>query len=103
MANVASSRKQYNDDNYDEEGTPTPAAVGEAADTIEIGEDEDQAYYHWSKRNGVFRPVGHTQDAVPAGIYEIDNDNSGWFLSKVKFPSDTLLRLPGMPIEFILN
>jgi SpoVK/Ycf46/Vps4 family AAA+-type ATPase len=47
--------------------------------------------------------VGHTQDQVPAGIYEIDNDNSGWFLSKVKFPSDTLLRLPGMPIEFILN
>ena len=71
--------------------------------TAEAGEEEDQAYYHWSKRNGVFRPVGHTQDEVPAGIYEIDNDNSGWFLSKVKFPSDTLLRLPGMPIDFILD
>ena len=47
--------------------------------------------------------MGHTQDTIPAGIYEIDNDNSGWFLSKVKFPSDNLLRLPGMPIEFILN
>jgi hypothetical protein len=84
----------------DEPSTPktTLAAEGQGG-----GEDEDQAYYHWSKRNGVFRPVGHTQDTVPAGIYEIDNDNGGWFLSKVKFPSDALLRLPGMPIDFILN
>jgi ATPase family associated with various cellular activities (AAA) len=74
---------------------------GEAAEGS--SEEEDQAYYHWSKRNGVYRPVGHTQDKVPAGIYEIDNDNGGWFLSKVKFPSDALLRLPGMPIDFILN
>jgi ATPase family associated with various cellular activities (AAA) len=65
--------------------------------------DEDQAYYHWSKRNGLFRPVGHTQDQVPAGIYEIDNDNSGWYLSKVKFPSDFLLRLPGTPTDYILD
>jgi hypothetical protein len=66
-------------------------------------EEDDQAYYHWSKRNGVYRPTGHTQDTVPSGIYEIDNDNSGWFLSKVKFPSDNLLRLPGMPIDYILD
>ena len=83
---------------YDDE----PEAVNTKGEGAE-GQEEDQAYYHWSKRNGVYRPVGHTQDKVPAGIYEIDNDNGGWFLSKVKFPSDALLRLPGMPIDFILN
>jgi hypothetical protein len=81
----------------DETETETPKPASTKAD------DQDQAYYHWSKRNGVFRPVGHTQDTIPAGIYEIDNDNGGWFLSKVKFPSDNLLRLPGMPIDFILS
>jgi hypothetical protein len=84
-----------------------PVACDEAEtpkrQTVSVGDDQDQAYYHWSKRNGLYRPVGHTQDAIPAGIYEIDNDNSGWFLSKVKFPSDTLLRLPGMPIDYILS
>lgn len=65
--------------------------------------EEENEYYHWSKRGGLYRPVGKTQDTIPAGIYEIDNDNQGWFLSRVKFPSDTLLRLPGMPIEFILH
>src|SRR5271166_5737713 len=82
---------------YDDDEPVTPKSEGAE------GQEEDQAYYHWSKRNGVYRPVGHTQDKVPAGIYEIDNDNGGWFLSKVKFPSDALLRLPGMPIDFILN
>lgn len=87
---------------YDEE--PTESKPSKAYSDTPIGDDDDdQAYYHWSKRNGVFRPVGHTQDEVPAGIYEIDNDNSGWFLSRVKFPSDNLLRLPGMPIDYILN
>jgi ATPase family associated with various cellular activities (AAA) len=82
----------------------TPQAVlGSGSIDKPAGEEDDQAYYHWSKRNGVFRPVGHTQDEVPAGIYEIDNDNGGWFLSRVKFPSDNLLRLPGMPIDYILN
>lgn len=75
----------------------------ESSPEVQKAEEQDQAYYHWSKRNGVYRPVGHTQDTIPAGIYEIDNDNSGWFLSKVKFPSDALLRLPGMPIDFILG
>ncbi len=84
---------------YDDE----PEAVNTKGEGSAEGQEEDQAYYHWSKRNGVYRPVGHTQDKVPAGIYEIDNDNGGWFLSKVKFPSDALLRLPGMPIDFILN
>src|SRR5271163_4709947 len=83
---------------YDDD-EPAVTPKGDGAE----GQEEDQAYYHWSKRNGVYRPVGHTQDKVPAGIYEIDNDNGGWFLSKVKFPSDALLRLPGMPIDFILN
>jgi hypothetical protein len=90
MANASAKKLDFDDE---DEYEPRP----------EIGSDDDQAYYHWSKRNGVFRPVGHTQDTVPAGIYEIDNDNSGWFLSKVKFPSDALLRLPGMPIDFILD
>jgi hypothetical protein len=92
---------------YDEPevGNATPQAIqgSGSLDKPAGAEEEDQAYFHWSKRNGSYRPVGHTQDKIPAGIYEIDNDNSGWFLSKVKFPSDNLLRLPGMPIEFILN
>ena len=90
MANARLGKLDFDDE---DEYEPRP----------EIGSDDYEAYYHWSKRNGVFRPVGHTQDTVPAGIYEIDNDNSGWFLSKVKFPSDALLRLPGMPIDFILD
>src|SRR5271157_2441947 len=91
---------KYDEDDKAEAATP-PAV--EESDGKPNAEEDDQAYYHWSKRNGVFRPVGHTQDTVPAGIYEIDNDNSGWFLSRVKFPSDNLLRLPGMPIDYILN
>jgi hypothetical protein len=79
------------------------AATPQASQGSPLVKDEDQAYYHWSKRNGLFRPVGHTQDQVPAGIYEIDNDNSGWYLSKVKFPSDALLRLPGTPTDYILD
>ena len=97
MASTASSKKR-NDDYGDE-----PIAGKELELEDEDDGEEDQAYFHWSKRNGSYRPVGHTQDKIPAGIYEIDNDNSGWFLSKVKFPSDNLLRLPGMPIEFILS
>ena len=98
MANTTGSSRGRD---YDDEPEDASEVVKGLADDVDA--DEDQAYYHWSKRQGVYRPVGHTQDQVPAGIYEIDNDNSGWFLSKVKFPSDTLLRLPGMPIEFILN
>lgn len=82
---------------YDEDDSPEVASKPSAVD------EEGQAYFHWSKRNGLYRPVGKVQDTVPAGIYEIDNDNSGWYLSKVKFPADTLLRLPGMPIDYILN
>jgi len=99
MANLASSRKRSYDDDDAVEGT---SSVPKDSQAIEADE-EDQKYFHWSKRGGLYRPVGHTQDSIPAGIYEIDNDNSGWFLSKVKFPSDTLLRLPGTPIEFILD
>ena len=90
---------------YDEDEAPATPKDNKATSSAkdDKDDDEDQAYYHWSKRNGVFRPTGHTQDTVPAGIYEIDNDNSGWFLSKVKFPSDNLLRLPGMPIDYILG
>ena len=89
---------------YEEEGTGVFTDSDPQSNKPAAGGDgDDQAYYHWSKRNGVYRPVGQTQDKIPAGIYEIDNDNSGWFLSKVKFPSDKLLRLPGMPIDFILD
>jgi hypothetical protein len=97
MASTATKKRS----NYDYGDEPL------AGNDLELEDDEDdsedQAYFHWSKRNGAYRPVGHTQDKIPAGIYEIDNDNSGWFLSKVKFPSDNLLRLPGMPIDFILG
>lgn len=92
---LKSKRSSYS---YDEPAA-TPSLVQDAA----VEHDEENEFYHWSKRNGLYRPVGKTQPKVPAGIYEIDNDNAGWFLSKVKFPSDSLLRLPGMPIDFILN
>jgi hypothetical protein len=88
---------------HDEPETANTPTTTSAQGSAMVKEDDDQAYYHWSKRNGLYRPVGHTQDTVPAGIYEIDNDNSGWYLSKVKFPSDALLRLPGMPIDYILG
>src|SRR5271157_3822178 len=98
MATNATKKSRSYD--YDE---PEVSGSGTIPAETESDDEKDQAYFHWSKRNGSYRPVGHTQDTIPAGIYEIDNDNSGWFLSKVKFPSDNLLRLPGMPIEFILN
>ncbi|MGC2231421.1 MAG: ATP-binding protein, partial [Candidatus Acidiferrum sp.] len=80
------------------------ASSGSGATPKALGHDDDNnEYYHWSKRNGLYRPVGKTQDTIPAGIYEIDNDNAGWYLSTVEFPSDALLRLPGMPIDFILD
>lgn len=85
---------------------PSEASTPQSTKAQGVGEDstdEHNEYYHWSLRNGLYRPVGKTQDTVPAGIYEIDNDNAGWYLSKVKFPSDALLRLPGMPIDYILN
>jgi len=101
-SSTGSARAVEYDEDKNEAATPKTTANPVSPDAA-VDDDEDQAYYHWSKRNGVFRPVGHTQDQVPSGIYEIDNDNSGWFLSKVKFPSDNLLRLPGMPIDYILD
>lgn len=89
------SRSDYDDD--------SPEVAQPTSSKPSSEDDEEQAYYHWSKRNGLYRPVGKTQQNVPAGIYEIDNDNAGWYLSKVKFPADTLLRLPGMPIDYILG
>ncbi len=83
--------------------TPEPYDESAAETSNVVDHEEENEYYHWSKRNGLYRPVGKTQNKVPAGIYEIDNDNAGWYLSKVKFPSDSLLRLPGMPIDFILD
>jgi len=80
---------------------PTEIAANQSSGAV--AGDEDNEYYHWSLRNGLYRPVGKTQDGVPSGIYEVANDNQGWYLSKVKFPSDTLLRLPGMPIDLILD
>ena len=91
--------RAVDEDDFDE----SPSVASGSSEPKAADDDDDQAYYHWSKRNGVYRPVGHTQDTVPSGIYEIDNDNSGWYLSKVKFPSDALLRLPGMPIDYILD
>ena len=88
--------------NYDNDVTEDAPAV-QAPTPALTTDGEENAFYHWSKRNGVYRPCGLTQDTIPAGIYEIDNDNQGWFLSRVKFPSDNLLRLPGMPIDFILD
>ena len=65
--------------------------------------EDEPVYSNWVKRKGIYRPCGATQKKVAAGIYGIDNDNEGWYLEKMQFPSDDLLRLPGMPIDFILN
>ena len=90
--------RDYNEDE------PETATEGQPKrDSGGVADDDQNEYYHWSLHKGLYRPVGKTQDTVPAGIYEIDNDNAGWYLSKVKFPSDTLLRLPGMPIDYILD
>ena len=96
MPSSNSRNRELEDDDDDFDEVETPSNKSE-------DDDEEDQYHHWSKRNGVYRPTGQTQDQVPAGIYEIDNDNSGWFLTKVKFPSDNLLRLPGMPIDYILG
>jgi ATPase family associated with various cellular activities (AAA) len=84
--------------------SPNEVSPPKSANGATMGEEhEAEAYAHWSKRNGLYRPTGKTIDSVPSGIYSIDNDNQGWYLEKIKFPSDDLLRLPGMPIEFILD
>lgn len=88
---------------YEIEDEDEAPSITSKADKALTEDEAEQAYHHWSKQNGIYRPVGKTQPSVPAGIYEIDNDNQGWFLSRVKFPSDSLLRLPGMPIDFILD
>jgi hypothetical protein len=93
-------KRNFTDDDS-REGASAPGANSSGLKAVH--DDEENEYYHWSKRNGLYRPVGKTQDTVPAGIYEIDNDNAGWYLSNVKFPSDVLLRLPGMPIDYILD
>lgn len=95
---MALRTKRASDDSYDE-----PEVQASTPYIDDEDDQEENEYYHWSKRNGLYRPVGKVQDTVPAGIYEIDNDNAGWYLSRVKFPSDSLLRLPGMPIDFILD
>src|SRR5208337_5575900 len=66
-------------------------------------EEHKPSYVQWIYRNGVYRPAGGTAAKILPGIYTMENDNTGWFLSPCEFPSDKLLRLPGMPIEFILD
>jgi len=66
-------------------------------------EEHKSAYVQWIYRNGVYRPAGGAVAKIVPGIYTMENDNTGWFLSPCEFPSDKLLRLPGMPIEFILD
>jgi hypothetical protein len=96
-----STRASWND--TEDYGESTNAQATPVSPQSNKNEEEHQAYHHWSKRNGLYRPSGKVQDSIPSGIYEIDNDNAGWYLARVKFPSDSLLRLPGMPIDFILD
>lgn len=56
-----------------------------------------------AKLNEVFRPVGKTTKTLPSDIYEVDSDSQGLYFTPVQFPADTLMRLPGMPIDYIMD
>jgi len=89
---------------------PTSTPVDNASykdDDNDYDVDEDFIKYpftRWNVRAGRFRPISSTiLECLPAGIYEADTDSEGMFLSQVDFPADSLLSLPGMPIDFILS
>jgi energy-coupling factor transporter ATP-binding protein EcfA2 len=65
--------------------------------------EEVTTFSNWTKHGGRYRPTGKVISSIPPGIYGMDTNNEGWYIEQMQFPSDALLRLPGMPIEFILD
>lgn len=73
--------------------------------SIPPDDDESQLtpenrYVSWLS-GGIFRPIGPSIDTVPAGVYSVKIDNVSWYLEPTFFSSDELLKLPGLPIDFI--
>ena len=61
-------------------------------------------YTHWSKRKNRFYPTNATHDKLPSGVYEARSDNEdNIYAREIKFPSDSLLVLPGMPTDFVVE
>jgi hypothetical protein len=91
---------------YNGEEVSTESNSANAAEGKPVAQDDEtveQPFTRWHVRNGKFRPVGSTVERLPSGIYEADNDNDGLYLEQIDFPADALLRLPGTPVDYILE
>lgn len=65
---------------------------------------EKHSYSHWNKTKDRFYPVNATHDSLPSAIYETAYDNDSNVYGKtIEFPTDELLHMPGMPIDYILS
>jgi ATPase family associated with various cellular activities (AAA) len=63
----------------------------------------EEGYANWSVRSGMWFPTGCVRSKISSGIYKTEVTTNGWCLVPISFPSDTLLRLPGTPIDLILD
>lgn len=64
----------------------------------------DKNFSHWSKRKDRFYPTNVTHSSLPSGVYEAKADAEGnVYFTKIEFPADDLMSMPGMPTEYILN
>jgi hypothetical protein len=61
-----STRASWND--TEDYGESTNAQATPVSPQSNKNEEEHQAYHHWSKRNGLYRPSGKVQDSIPSGI-----------------------------------
>lgn len=57
----------------------------------------------WIKKHGCYLGAPQTQTSIPAAIYGAEDTDDGIGLKEIKFPADSLSRLPGLPIDFIIN
>lgn len=57
----------------------------------------------WVKKWGCYIGAPRTLKEIPAAIYQAEETDDGVGLKTIKFPSDNLSRLPGLPIDFIIN
>lgn len=59
----------------------------------------------WGMDGANFRPVGITKPVrkIPAGVYGMRSDMSGWFLQPASIVTDTLIELPSKPISQVLG
>ena len=57
-----------------------------------------------SSDNNSYAAAHYIESALPAGIYDLSIDGNGTkIFSKVTFPMDQAVPLPGLPAEYILN